>query len=174
MKIKFELDSRDIWNFNKYSIFHISYIRNMYIFLMILIVAFPIIHGLMIGDSLLVIIIKCITYLLIWCGVLYIGIRWLAKASTDSKAGIMGKHEIEIYPDHLIERTSVNNTSFTWEGIRTIQANKEYILIFVNKSAAHIIPKRAFQSIEEAELFFITAMKYWHEHIGDPKEKKKV
>ena len=75
------------------------------------------------------------------------------RLSFDSKPGILGEHTIEISPEGLFEMTSVNESKHYWCGIRNVYSTDSYIFVFINKSVAHIIPKRAFKSNEESQNF---------------------
>ena len=157
MKVTFELNRNDIWNFNKYSYTHIPSARN------------PIIILFLAGSLYLLLrleaplIIKIITIIIYWAVMIFLLIAFLKLQTTlsfDSKPGILGEHTIEISPECLFEMTSVNESKHYWNGIRNIYSNDSYIFIFINKSVAHIIPKRAFNSSFESKEFLGLAYKY--------------
>jgi YcxB-like protein len=71
--------------------------------------------------------------------------------------GVLGRHEIEIGPDGVYERTAVNESQQSWAGIERIADDDRYIFIYVQPMAAHVIPKAAFSSPEDASAFLSEA-----------------
>ena len=74
--------------------------------------------------------------------------------------GLLGRHTITLTPDGLREQTDVNDQRALWQGIQRIEANGDYIFIYMQPNAAHVIPRRAFPSPEEAEQFLAAARAY--------------
>lgn len=67
--------------------------------------------------------------------------------------GVVGEHTIKLTPEGLEESTLLNSGVHKWAGIHRVESNPRYLLIYVNESMAHIIPKRAFPSVAETERF---------------------
>jgi hypothetical protein len=42
----------------------------------------------------------------------------------------------------------------SWAGVDRIEQNPEYIFIYTSPAAAHVIPKRAFRDMQEADRFY--------------------
>ena len=55
--------------------------------------------------------------------------------------GIVCHHELELVGDGFIERTEVNETKTTWEGIEGIESTEEYTFIYTGAMQAYTIPK---------------------------------
>ena len=63
------------------------------------------------------------------------------------------KHVIELYDDYFVEKTSVNTNEYKWNSIVRIRNYKNYIIVYVTKNLAHIIPKRYFENKEDQKKF---------------------
>jgi hypothetical protein len=68
--------------------------------------------------------------------------------------GLLGKHRLVVSEDGVSERTAVGESRASWAGVDRIEQNPEYIFIYTSAAAAHVIPKRAFRDVQEAEDFY--------------------
>jgi hypothetical protein len=68
--------------------------------------------------------------------------------------GLLGKHRLVVSESGLIESTAVGESRTSWAGVDRIEQNPEYFFIYASAAAAHIIPKRAFRDMQEAEGFY--------------------
>ncbi len=68
--------------------------------------------------------------------------------------GQLGVHKIILNETGLIERTVVGESRTSWTGIHRVEQDEKYIYIYIGPHAAHIIPKRAFSNLQEAESFY--------------------
>jgi YcxB-like protein len=86
-------------------------------------------------------------------------LKWAVRkmlAEGDNR-GVLGRHEIEIAPDGVHERTAVNRSHQSWTGIERIAEDDRYIYIYVQSMMAHVIPKAAFPSTADAAAFLLEA-----------------
>ena len=68
--------------------------------------------------------------------------------------GQLGAHKISLNEAGLVERTAVNESHHSWSGVDRVEHDQKYIYIYTGPRAAHIIPKRAFNNLQEAESFY--------------------
>jgi hypothetical protein len=54
----------------------------------------------------------------------------------------------------LVESTAVGESRCSWAGVDRVEHDQQYIYIYTAPHAAHIIPKRAFNNLHEAESFY--------------------
>jgi len=54
----------------------------------------------------------------------------------------------------LVERTVVNESRHSWTGVDRVEHDQKYIYVYTAPHAALIIPKRAFNNLQEAESFY--------------------
>jgi hypothetical protein len=87
--------------------------------------------------------------------------RWLMRRAIlrllqDEKPGRgqLGKHRVVLTEDGLVETTAVGESRTSWAGVHRIEQNSQYIFIYTSPAMAHVIPKRAFRDVEEAEGFY--------------------
>ena len=71
--------------------------------------------------------------------------------------GSLGQHLIELNDEGLIEVTDVNQTSHSWKSVQRIVDAKNFILIYLSPTNAHIIPKRSFASNTDSRYFVAEA-----------------
>ncbi len=77
--------------------------------------------------------------------------------------GFLGEHTITIGPGGFREETVANNSFTKWLGVTDIVENPDYIFFFIETHIAHVIPRRAFHSIEDSGDFVEVAGKFWKE-----------
>lgn len=68
--------------------------------------------------------------------------------------GQLGAHKISLNETGLLESTVVGESRTSWGGVHRIEEDQDYIYIYTGPIAAHIIPKRAFSSLQEAKSFY--------------------
>jgi hypothetical protein len=68
--------------------------------------------------------------------------------------GQLGAHKISLDEAGLVEITAVNESRHSWSGVDRVEQDQEYIFIYTAPHAALIIPKRAFNNLQEAESFY--------------------
>ncbi|USD23093.1 YcxB family protein [Microbulbifer variabilis] len=72
---------------------------------------------------------------------------------SNSKSGVLGKHEYVITEEGLSESTEANEALIKWSGIDNVKINKNYILVRVNQYLFHMLPRRSFSSLAKYEEF---------------------
>lgn len=161
MRVKADITREDYWNFNKYAIFNVPYVRTTFILsaliLPIVVLVIELLKNL--SPSVIVVSMPVSTaagFLLM----IYIT-KKQAMGLPDKKEGLIGEHIFEIGKSGFKEITSVSRGSVSWNGVKSIMENEEYIFIFKDKMMGHIIPKRAFSSPEEAKEFYNKAISLW-------------
>ena len=70
-----------------------------------------------------------------------------------SHRGLVGEHLLEVTETGLIERTDVNESLHRWTGFHKLISTRRYFYIFVTDAIVHVVPKRAFDSENEARVF---------------------
>jgi hypothetical protein len=68
--------------------------------------------------------------------------------------GQLGKHRVALTEGGVVESTAVGESRTSWAGVDRIEENPRYIFIYTSPAAAHVIPKRAFSDMREAERFY--------------------
>jgi hypothetical protein len=77
----------------------------------------------------------------------------LLKAENPGK-GQLGSHRVVLSEDGVVEKTAVGESRTSWAGVDRIEQNPEYVYIYTSPASAHVIPKRAFRNMQEAEGFY--------------------
>ena len=68
--------------------------------------------------------------------------------------GQLGTHKVVLNEVGLVESTAVGESRCLWAGVDRVEQDQQYIYIYTAPHAAHIIPKRAFNNLHEAESFY--------------------
>jgi hypothetical protein len=76
------------------------------------------------------------------------------------KNGVFCEHRIILTEAEFIELTDVNIARYSWATIGEITENEKFVVIPVNLSFSHIIPKRAFEDEIHIKNFIDTAVEY--------------
>ena len=87
--------------------------------------------------------------------------RWLMRRAIlrllqDEKLGRgqLGRHKVVLNEGGVVESTAVGESRTSWSGVHRVEQNPQYIFIYTSPAAAHLIPKRAFRDMQEAERFY--------------------
>ena len=87
--------------------------------------------------------------------------RWLARRGIlrllkeyGPNKGQLGWHKLVLNASDLVETTAVGESRTLWPGVDRVEQNENYIFIYTQPHAAHIIPKRAFNDGQAAESFY--------------------
>nr|WP_307905951.1 YcxB family protein [Clostridium botulinum] len=91
---------------------------------------------------------------------------WIIKRQVDKTASkrddILGNHKFELYNKGIKEISEVKNQMHTWKSIKDIKQDENNIYIFLGGLEANIIPKRAFETIDESKDFYDKCIKYYN------------
>lgn len=154
MKVRFNLNNEDVWNFNKYAIFNIPKMRNKF---WLNIAAIPV---LIVGANYLIKLpIMTLTMVAVIAPILgYFYSTFKMKTritkSIYNNKGVLCEHTVKINEEGIREITSVNDSFHSWKDIKDVKENKEYIFVFIDNIMAYIIPKSAFSSEVQCKEFF--------------------
>lgn len=121
--------------------------------------------------------IERILFFIVMCLLWLIGYpsyyRWTIKrnarriySQSESKS-VLGAHTIAIGPEGVSERTAVGESRIAWSGIERIEDDDEYLFLYIGPLVAHVIPKRAFKTAEDANAFLHQAQSYRSPKPGD-------
>lgn len=161
MKITFKLRRDDLWNFNKYVISNAPVLKRSFIMGFAATPVLLLVVGIMMHLKPWLVAIETVAGGLIGAYILILFAKQQLYKSIGNGKGVLGEHTIEIEPKGLRETTDVNQNFHKWNGVQSIESDKKYIYVFIGNYMAHIIPKSAFKSDEEAEEFLNTAISYW-------------
>ena len=75
--------------------------------------------------------------------------------------GVFGRHEVTISSSEIRETSSVSTGTWLWTAVPRVSQNRSYIYIYVQENMAHIIPKRSFASVEDAQRFYDSVRSAW-------------
>jgi hypothetical protein len=68
--------------------------------------------------------------------------------------GQLGSHKISLTETQLVETTHVGQSLTKWAGVDRVEQNDDYIFIYTTPHAAYVVPKRSFDSKNQAESFY--------------------
>lgn len=81
--------------------------------------------------------------------------------ASSAKSGVLGRHTYRLTEEGLHESTAANEGLQKWQGIQTVGKSKTLIFLRINGYLFHLIPRRAFGSAQEFELFWSKARDHW-------------
>ena len=102
---------------------------------------------------------------LVYFAVIYF-CKWLAElffkpTMFDDKGGFCAARKVTINPEGIYVISENFQVATGWRGVTKIQNSREYILFFVDKFQAHLIPKRCFSDEKQVDAFLRQASIYW-------------
>jgi len=162
MEVRFFLTGQDRWNMIKYDSTRTRKLISTGISLSIISVLI-VVYALISPPS--EVLTNLLSILLFFLGLflLVVFLRWRIRHRAIHNLTLQGEHIITITPQGLQHRTNLTDSLISWQAIKTITADK-YDLYFVresNRLVAHVIPRRAFGTPQEAEAFLALAQSYW-------------
>jgi hypothetical protein len=97
-----------------------------------------------------------IAFVFQWCLERWLIRRAILQLLKDEKPGkgLLGRHRVVLSQDGLVESTAVGESRTSWAGVDRVEQDPHNIYIYTSLAAAHVIPKRAFRGLEEADVFF--------------------
>ncbi len=155
MEIKCNLTTEDYLAFQKYALIS-RYKRSGLIVVFIVVVLFVTLLNYNQPFNILKIIFESLLFIFMWVMlmlVLYFLLRLISKITSETKSIMLGE-QVYHFDESGLKKVSEKNVSETkWSGVLSIEENKKYILIFVGKTTAYIIPKRTFDNKEKMASF---------------------
>ena len=155
MEINVDVSRKDFSNFNKYYFFHKG-IKTRLIIYFIMIIIIPIIMNIGTNFNFIVVLINFLGTAVIF-GVVFFGLGYLsmnfAGKLPSANGAILGKRKFTIADEGLIEESDSNTNIQKWNSIKSIEQNNQLIIVFIDKIAAYVIPKRFFNDNEQMNLF---------------------
>lgn len=161
MEVRFKTDKKDLWNFNIYLTKTIPALRRNITVNTLFIPVSIIVVGLIIKLKWSVIIPAAVVFTAIYMLVIMSTLKKQLAAFYVAKKDILGERAIEINEQEVKEVTEEGVSQKLWEQISDVKTDKNYIYIFTSPHFAHIIPKAAFSSVDEANKFYETAKVYF-------------
>ncbi|KGM93650.1 hypothetical protein Z956_10915 [Clostridium botulinum D str. CCUG 7971] len=162
MNIDININKNDYWNYNKYLIKHMPRFTRSFILNMIMMPITMLIVMIMMKKSL----VCTITVTIVIGAAADIFLIWIIKRQVDKTASkrddILGNHKFELYNKGIKEISEVKNQMHTWKSIKDIKQDENNIYIFLGGLEANIIPKRAFETIDESKDFYDKCIKYYN------------
>lgn len=68
--------------------------------------------------------------------------------------GLLTEHTVTLSENMVVETTQWGRTESAWGGMAGIRRSKRYIFLYISEHAAHVIPRKAFASSDEADAFY--------------------
>lgn len=84
-----------------------------------------------------------------------------AASFSSSRRNPSGEYSIRIDTDGIHDESEAGRSSASWSGVTRIRQNSDCVTIQTDWKTAHLIPKRAFASREEADQFYEQARAFW-------------
>lgn len=155
MEINIDLTREDYADFNKFWFIKKGLKKRVYT---VIIAAFglPLLVDNEIPFTVVTYLISVIVFGLIF-GLIYLGgtaitIKRTSKLPSGN-GSILGKKKYTITEDGFIEESENSKNIQKWEGIKSVETNRNSVFLFVDNIAAYIIPKRFFSDEEEMNNF---------------------
>jgi hypothetical protein len=84
-----------------------------------------------------------------------------AVAVFQNKTGILTEHTVTVDDEGVSEKTAVNEGLARWAAVTRIAWTGWHIFVYVGPNAAHMIPRRAFDSESEYDKLHETLVMLW-------------
>jgi YcxB-like protein len=85
---------------------------------------------------------------------LHLVMSLLIHAGTTKNSGILTTHTVKLTDSGISEDTPAGHSEQNWKSIVEVQRTQNFILIYTQRHAAHLIPLSAFASRQAADEFY--------------------
>lgn len=82
------------------------------------------------------------------------------KMDGSEKNGVFCEHRLILTEKEFIELTDVNMARYSWQTVGEVSENEKFVMIPINLTATHIIPKRFFDDEKQIKNFIETVTEY--------------
>ncbi len=168
MHVTFDLTPDDFWHFSLYYRRNKYPIRPFFLYALFGVIVFLFLVGswvaaeywLTFGRAQSTLLV-CLPVLLFFAVLIFPPTKRRVIKIARQRPGLLCEHTIGISPEWLSEKTRINENKVAWTTLKSIEEDSEYLFLFLDRLVAHVIPKRAFSSPQEANTFLNTAHRYW-------------
>jgi hypothetical protein len=87
--------------------------------------------------------------------------KYRYKSILDPNGSFLTPTDIELAPDGVHWSSKRGEGRTNWSAVHKIEETKQHIYIFVDRAAAHVLPKRNFATPEAATAFVKLALQYF-------------
>ncbi len=88
-------------------------------------------------------------------------VPFAAKKRAKAVPGFLDQRSLSIEATHIVEKTSINETKLEWTRIEAVEESDKFLYFFINTQYALLLPKRAFSSPAEMQIFLDKSRRYW-------------
>lgn len=162
MEVRFFLTSQDLWNFTKYGVLRtrVPLLLGLLLFISIgLFLFFPLLSTGSITQADVVTTAGLMLAIPVFFGLL----RRQTRSRVGRDQALQGEQIITISPEGFRHRSNLTDNMISWRAFKTITTDKYnlYFIIGPARMVAHLIPRHAFATPQEAETFLGLAQRYW-------------
>lgn len=160
MEVRFYLTGQDFWNFQKHAL---RRRRISLILIAVLVVILVLFTSLTSSPSNIVVNIAPLILFLVVVGIVVLRLRRRIFGGTARRLAAQGEHTITIGPEGFRHKQNLGDAMISWRAIKEIKtdAYNLYFMVDSNALMAHVIPRRAFASPQDADAFLGWAKTYW-------------
>jgi hypothetical protein len=92
------------------------------------------------------VIVGLLLLLVLLLAIVLLASRRLIKNLPDEKSGTLGHHRLRLTDHGVHDETLVGKSFNAWSGVLEIAQDDDHVYLFVDRMAAHIVPKRVFDA----------------------------
>jgi ABC-type nickel/cobalt efflux system permease component RcnA len=169
MEIRFFLTGEDLWNFQKQALRRAG---------LLLIVIFGLIFGIILLTTLIspstntvFNIFSIVILFFLICFIIWRLRGRMTGSATRRRLAAQGEHVITISPEGFRHKNNLSDSLISWQAIKEIKTDTHnlYFMVDSNVTMAHVIPRRAFATPQDADTFLAWAQNYWAHGHGMPR-----
>lgn len=160
MEITFQVERRDYLDYNKFAVSRLPALKRQGLLRLLFLPALLALEFQFLHLSLLVCVLLILVITAGWTAFLLWGQRRGVIALAEARPGAIGLHTLALGPEGFQEQSSVMATIVKWPKVTEITESKELIVLFLGPRYGFLVPKRAFQTSGQAQVFLETVRAY--------------
>ncbi|HEV2493220.1 MAG TPA: YcxB family protein [Terriglobia bacterium] len=161
MEITYTISREDYWQFRKYYLLRRRSMQATAVIAFLLLGLYVVLVEWILNTSTLMMEISAPLIAAVVMILLVSRFKHVVMSIPSDKGRTLGEHYLSVAPEGVVDRTKSSDRLTRWSGILNIVGNKHYIFLFSDTDQAHIVPKRTFQSKDDAQKFLDAALAQW-------------
>jgi hypothetical protein len=162
MKVSFDFNRDDIWNYGKHVTFNIAKFKRRLVLNIVMVPIFVIAVGYLKNFTITNYIVYSGGFSALYIYVLFSVLKGKMVKANSGKEGPLGKHIVEINEDGIKEQLPDREVAHSWNEVTIVSEDKKYVYVQWSPTGAHVMPKRAFSNEDAANKFLTKCNEYWN------------
>jgi len=160
MEVTYQLEREDYLQYNRFVINRVPALKRQTLLSLFIVPVILAVEFKFLRMPLLFYVLIVFSVTVGWGVFLFWMQRRAVIAQATARPGAIGLHTLSLQPEGLREQNSVLEAWIKWQKFAEIAESPQMIVLLISPRYGFLVPKRAFQTLEQAQTFLETAQAY--------------